>query len=148
MIASHREDQQATADVLKRQQAVDALAAAEKRLLADEATLKSWAGKMSTEYGKRRAALDKRRQALRNERQRLALLSLLGVPQGVRVYVRYPNDRRESVLNDRFGTLTEVRRTRGIVDFGEVNGDARPWDFLLIHLIPAGEEQGCTVRLN
>jgi hypothetical protein len=108
-----------------------------------EAKLKADSAKLA----RMRKDLDARWEAFRRERHRRALVALVGVKEGVRVRFRIPAGEKSAVLNDRCGTLLKVRRTRGDVDFGEVNGDSRPWDFSLKNLIPASEPRGFTIMV-
>ena len=64
----------------------------------------------------------KRRQQINEALLRLDCLALLNVAGGVVVRHREPAGTRWAVLNDATGTMKEVRRTRGLVDFG-THGD-------------------------
>jgi hypothetical protein len=148
------------------------LDAEEAKLRADEVKFARWAAKQQAEYTKRRQALDARknalqeeqyrgrllplvgvkddarRNALQEERHRRQLLPLVGVKNGVKIRCRASVWSKDAALNDRLGTLLAVKRTRASVDFGEVKGDARPWEVSLEDLVPAGQEQVWTVAFS
>jgi hypothetical protein len=75
---------------------------------------------------------------IEDQLRRLRLRELIGKPNAVQLhYRRRPGDKCAH-LNDRFGMLTEVRRTRATVDFG--NGEI--WNMPLDALLPADSFQG------
>jgi hypothetical protein len=70
--------------------------------------------------------------------RRLTLQELIGKPNAVQLrYRRAPGDKCAR-LNDLYGTLTEVRRTRATVDFGK----GEIWNMPLDSLLPADAWQG------
>lgn len=77
---------------------------------------------------------------LRRELERARLRELVGQDNAVRL--RFRRSDRWSVLNDLFGTITEVRRTRASVDFGTPHGVVR---IALDALRPASELQGLVI---
>jgi hypothetical protein len=123
------------------------LDAIEAKLKADEEKFASWAKKTQEEYKRRREDIDARKKALQDERHRRRLALVLGVKDGVKIHFRAPAGQSDAVLNDRLETLLAINRTRADVDFGEVNGDARPWLIPLDNLIPAEQPQGQVVPL-
>lgn len=71
------------------------------------------------EKRKREAERDgERRRQIDAALLRLDCIALLNIAEGVVVRHREPAGSRWAILNDSPGTLKEVRRTRGLVDFG------------------------------
>jgi hypothetical protein len=71
--------------------------------------------------------------------ERLRVMQLVNVPDGVRLKYRFQTGHPGARLNDCKGVLTDVRRTRGTVDFG----DDGKFTISLSQLMPANEgEQG------
>jgi hypothetical protein len=81
------------------------------------------------QFHARQKALRKRGSALLATHRRLALSAVLERPGAVRVRYPYPPSNPCHKLNDRFGTLIEVRRTRCRVDF-----DGESWTFPLEYI--------------
>jgi hypothetical protein len=98
------------------------------------------------------ARMQRRRKAMEQDQQqcrkickdieRLRLVQLVNVPDGVRLEYRYQAGHPGARLNDCKGVLTDVRRRRGTVDFG----DGGKFTISLSQLIPANEgKQGLSL---
>ena len=65
------------------------------------------------------------------------------VGQQVQHGLKFPPDHRQAFMNDRTGTLLEVKRTRGIVDFDQYG----TWDIRLCDLQAPGELEDCYIHI-
>jgi predicted RNase H-like nuclease (RuvC/YqgF family) len=86
--------------------------------------------------------IEDRYQEIWRARHRLVLLRLVGVAGAVKVRFRHLAA-KSAHLNDRAGTLLQVKRTRALVDFG----DDRPRDLPFEDLIPATAQQDIFAHL-
>ena len=88
---------------------------------------------------------DDRRAADTAERKlrRLAVLESVGVPDGVRV--RYRGLFRDRRFDEALGVVVECKRTRCLVDFGELGRWRMPIDEVLP--VASGEPQGSWMAL-
>ena len=102
------------------------------------ARLKAEKERLEARIKRRREAMEQDQQQCRKickDIERLRLVQLVNVPDGVRLKYRYQAGHPGARLNDCKGVLTDVRRTRGTIDFG--NGGK--FTISLSQLMPANE---------
>ncbi|MEI8375447.1 MAG: hypothetical protein WCJ35_21720 [Planctomycetota bacterium] len=81
---------------------------------------------------------------IQDELLRLKTAELLNKPNGVQVAIRRCQGHKCYPLNDLYGTLTNIRRTRCTVVFS--NGQS--WNMMLESIRPADNLQGCELNFS
>jgi hypothetical protein len=114
-----------------------------KKLLAERDALQKKSDRLREEYRKVAGELQRVVEKIGRMATHERLSPLIGIQSGVQVSFTRPPDDPQAWMNDAKGTLLDIRRTRGTVDYGE-RGE---WDIPLDQIAPVGEPQGFTLQL-